>query len=101
MPYIEQSRREEIESFVPQRDIYNCLITMDAVAGDLNYLITSMVDSYILANGLSYRTINDIVGALECAKMELYRRVASGYEDSKIKQNGEVYSKVALNEKES
>jgi len=31
------------------------------------------------------------VGVLECAKMELYRRVAAPYEDKKKEENGDVY----------
>ena len=41
--------------------------------------------------GNSYATINDIIGALEGAKMEFYRRVVAPYEDEKIKENGDVY----------
>jgi len=41
--------------------------------------------------GPSYQTINDIIGALEGAKMEFYRRVVVPYEDKKIKDNGDVY----------
>ena len=33
------------------------------------------------------------MGALECAKLELYRRVAAPYEDVKIMENGDVYTK--------
>jgi len=41
--------------------------------------------------GLSYRTINDILGALEGAKLEFYRRVAVPYENSKLSENGDIY----------
>lgn len=33
----------------------------------------------------------DALGALECCKLEFYRRVAAPYEDSKIKSNGDCY----------
>lgn len=33
----------------------------------------------------------DALGALECCKLEFYRRVAAPYEDSKIISNGDVY----------
>lgn len=32
-----------------------------------------------------------MVGALECAKLELYRRIAIPYEEQKIQENGDVY----------
>lgn len=58
--------------------------------GELNYLFTKLIRSY-LGEFPTYRDFNDVVGALECAKMELYRRVVSKYEDVKIKENGDVY----------
>jgi hypothetical protein len=59
--------------------------------GELNYLITTMLIEYLHARGKSYQTINDILGALEGAKLEFYRRVAVPYETEKCKQNGDVY----------
>ena len=41
---------------------------------------------------ISYRNINELIGVLECAKLELYRRVASPYEDEKIQSNGDVFN---------
>jgi len=40
---------------------------------------------------LRYQNINDLLGALEGAKLELYRRVAAPYEDEKVESNGDVY----------
>jgi hypothetical protein len=59
--------------------------------GELNYAITSLLVSYYTRQGLSYSTINDILGALEGAKLEFYRRVAVPYEEEKRKENGDVY----------
>lgn len=59
--------------------------------GMLNYQISSLLQEYIELQGLKYQTINDIVGALEGAKMEFYARVARPYEDKKIVENGDVY----------
>lgn len=59
--------------------------------GDLNYFFTSFAKGYTDRNGLSYQTINDVVGALEGAKLEFYRRIAVPYEEGKIKENGDVY----------
>lgn len=60
-------------------------------SGQLNYMLTQVVNEYIAQHGLNYRTINDVIGALEGAKLELYRRVAAPYEDKKIQENGDVY----------
>ena len=46
---------------------------------------------YLEAKGESYKTINDIVGALEGAKAEFQRRIVAPYEDKKRQINGDVY----------
>jgi hypothetical protein len=79
MPYIKQEDR-------PRVDLGNM-----AVAGELNYTLTKAALRYVEQHGKSYQTFNDIIGALEGAKAEFYRRVVAPYEDEKIKQNGDVY----------
>lgn len=59
-------------------------------AGELNYAITMLVKGYV-KEGLSYQRINDIMGALEGAKLEMYRRVAVPYENAKMAENGDVW----------
>ena len=59
--------------------------------GELNYVITSLVDAYLKDN-VCYRTLNEAIGVLECAKLELYRRIAAPYEDAKCAENGDVYT---------
>jgi hypothetical protein len=60
-------------------------------SGELNFVITEEIADYILRKGLSYETLNAVIGVLECAKQELYRRVISTYEDQACAKNGEVY----------
>lgn len=59
--------------------------------GQLNYAISSICEQYLLAHGLSYDTINDVLGAQIGALLEFYRLVASPYEDKKIAENGNAY----------
>lgn len=59
-------------------------------AGELNYAFTLIAQEYLNKKGLKYQNINDIIGALEGCKLELYRRFAAPYEDEKIQQNGDV-----------
>jgi hypothetical protein len=80
MPYIVEERRAELDPMVHPE-----------TPGELNYCITMVVIDYLKSHKLSYGTINDIVGALDGAKMEFYRRVAIPYEDEKISTNGDVY----------
>jgi hypothetical protein len=86
MPYINQKARTRIDSGGAPAD-----------AGELNYAITMLVDAYLArAAGTEGRTryghLNEVVGVLECAKLELYRRVAAPYEDEKIAESGDVYT---------
>ena len=86
MPYIHQSDRSFFDEKISFKN--NAIQT----PGELNYFLTRIVDHYISTHGKSYSTINEAIGVLECAKLELYRRIASPYEDSKIKENGDVYT---------
>jgi hypothetical protein len=66
-----------------------------STAGELNYAITRLVDDYLIfRGGIRYTHLNEVVGALECAKLELYRRVAAPYEDQKINETGDVYRSI-------
>lgn len=58
--------------------------------GELNFLISSLCNTY-LDEEPRYADINEVVGVLECAKLELYRRVAAPYEDIACANNGDVY----------
>lgn len=81
MPYLEESRREALDKF---------LISMDK-GGDLNYLTTQLCQTFLEIKGESYATYNEIIGALECCKLELYRRKVALYEDKAIARNGDVW----------
>lgn len=58
--------------------------------GELNYLITMVLRKYEEYTGTNYQSYNDMLGALEGAKLELYRRRVAPYEDVKITENGDV-----------
>ncbi len=93
MPYIKKQDRKKFESAI--EEIVNQLnvsgITGFYPVGELNYIISKIVKDTLDRQGIRYQTINSVIGVLDCCKMELYRRVASPYEDKKIKENGDVY----------
>lgn len=60
-------------------------------SGKLNFVLTQVLLQYVGDNGVSYKTYNDCIGALEACKLEFYRRVVSPYEDKKMLENGDVY----------
>lgn len=85
MPYITQDRRAALAAGA-----------MPENAGELNYLVTKLVDGYLVSQGgVRYARINEVIGVLECAKLEAYRRIAAPYEDSKIAESGDVYLSIA------
>lgn len=86
MPYVSQEARARLDGGAPPEN-----------AGELNYAITMLVDAYLgrcsaEAGRLRYAHVNEAVGVLECAKLELYRRIAAPYEDEKIDESGDVYT---------
>lgn len=81
MPYIRSDRRRILDEKYWEA----------ATPGELNYLITNICTEYAAKHTHGYAVYNDIIGALECAKQEFYRRVVVPYEDIKIKENGDVY----------
>lgn len=95
MPYIEQKEREKLISSLNE---VGCKCDN---AGELNYCFTVIAQTYIQRKGLKYQHINDVIGALEGAKLELYRRVASPYENKKIDENGDVFLVEGLDENKS
>jgi len=64
----------------------------ESTAGRLNYSISRILGAILNDDErISYARINELVGVLECAKIELYRRIAAPYEDDKSRINGDVY----------
>lgn len=88
MPYIKAKDREQYEWAIAA--IAAHLKSSTNVSGDLNYVISAIADR-LIERKPNYQKINSIIGVLECAKMELYRRIASPYEDFKRRTNGDVY----------
>lgn len=87
MPYIKPEDRTKFTF---------CNIPELLGAGELNFALTMICQDYIKDKGLSYQTLNDVLGALEGCKLELYRRQVAPYEDKKIQANGDVYEHVQM-----
>lgn len=87
MPYIKPEDRKPLDPLI---DELASKLPRNAVAGNLNYVVSRLC-ARVLERETNYARLNELVGALECAKLELYRRVAAPYEDRKAAENGEVY----------
>ena len=88
MPYIKKDDRKVFDECL--YELSNTIWT----EGDLNYCISTLLHLYLRREGLCYSNINGLMGVLECAKNEFYRRVAVPYEDKKIFENGDVYGDI-------
>ncbi len=86
MPYIPQDARDPLLSGE----------AFPNTSGELNFLITSIILTYLLDKGVGYDTMNSITGALEQVKDEFQRRVVHPYEDSKKVENGDLYPTLAI-----
>lgn len=81
MPYIDQYVRDCMHGGMPP-----------SYVGELNYAITKLCNEFLKQiTDESYEAYNGIIGVLECAKLEFYRRAVAVYEDKKMSENGDVY----------
>jgi uncharacterized protein DUF6899 len=86
MPYVKSEKRGGLDAGDVAKE-----------AGELNYVITKKIDDYLnykkrKDDRIGYSHLNEVIGVLECAKLELYRRLAADYEDKKKEENGDVYT---------
>lgn len=85
MPYIKGYERQDMH-----QSIAGLSLNINSV-GQLNYAITQLCRNFLATSDKKYADYNSIVGVLESAKLEFYRRAVSIYEDKKRDENGDVY----------
>lgn len=102
MPYTRPEHRPPLDPHVDRLCVQIHRLretTGKGVAGFANYSITRLLLKLLGVKDLTnippigshdYDRINEAIGMLECCKLELYRRLAAPYEDTKIEQNGDV-----------
>ena len=95
MPYINEDKRMVLNEYIDQlinaiREL-ECDDPSNNTEGNINYIISSILNR-VYVDSLNYGSINDVIGVLECVKLEFYRRVATPYEDQKVFDNGDVYN---------
>ena len=86
MPYIKPRLRRCLANIVDAMDKH----VEGLSAGELNYLITTMLHKWLAVVNLDYGDVNEVIGVLECAKASLIETVLIPYEKDKMKQNGNV-----------
>jgi len=87
MPYIKPENRKLYDFAI--KEVAAALTTYEYSPGDFNYVITKICLAFISAQD-NCEVYNEVIGVLECAKLEFYRRRVAAYEDGKIEQNGDV-----------
>lgn len=89
MPYISREKRAVLNPAVQGlADAFKALDDDANFAGNLNFALSKLF--LLLYPQANYQRFNDIVGALECCKLELYRKRIAPYEEIKEKENGPV-----------
>ncbi len=87
MPYIKQNQRPDIDKLVEPLIAHLKSLPVEDQDGSLNYAITKVVKNVY---PLKYFHVNRALGVLTAVTQELYRVVIGPYEDTKIKENGQV-----------
>lgn len=92
MPYIKQEFRDELTPLIDalsqkikEINDKNPAQTRD---GLLNFALTEIMNQTF--PDARYTDFNEIIGFLECCKLEYYRKKIAPYEDIKEKENGAV-----------
>lgn len=89
MPYINQEKRAILDPAL--QGLVEAFVKLDDdgnFAGNLNYVVSKLLK--ILYPSPNYQRFNDMVGALECCKLELYRTRIAPYEELKEQVNGPI-----------
>ena len=89
MPYIKPEDRAKFHLYA-DHGAEGIKLVADT-PGELTYCLTVVVRAYLRLKGKSFGTICVIMGALFCAALEFYRRIAAPYEADKEWTNGDVY----------
>lgn len=95
MPYIDEKKRESLNESINliclSLNKKNNKLTNEeflSICGDINYCFSRIISNVM--GEVSYSKIAVITGVLENIKQEFYRRVAEGYENKKIIENGDI-----------
>ena len=91
MPYIPKEDRVKLDAALS-------LLSLNE-PGHVNYLITKICHKYLNHDfgwytpghfKVDYARHNEVIGVLECAKLEFYRMQTAKYEEEKRRENGDI-----------
>lgn len=82
MPYLKAKDATRLKASLPT----------PTSAGELNYCIAQLTMNYLgVLAVVDYSALNAAIGALESAKLEIYRRLVAPYENGKIREHGDCF----------
>lgn len=87
MPYIKQDLRPDIDNLVEPLIEHIKSLSIEDQDGVLNYALTKVIKKVYPQK---YYHLNRALGVLTAVIQEFYRKVVAPYEETKIKQNGDV-----------
>ncbi len=87
MPYIKADQRPAIDELVKPLIDHLKSIPLEDQDGSLNYAVTKIIKNVYPQK---YFHFNRALGVLTAIIQELYRKIVGPYEDTKIKENGDV-----------
>ncbi len=87
MPYIKKESRPAIDELVNPLIIYLKSLPVEKQDGALNYVITKIIKGLYPQK---YFHFNRALGVLSAVTSEFYQRIVAPFEDTKIKENGDV-----------
>jgi len=90
IPYIDRLKRGQYECYIRMLIKILCEEEKD-YEGHFNYIISTINNGLLKHYGVKYKNVNKLIGVLECAKLELYSRIAVPYEKKKASENGDVF----------
>jgi hypothetical protein len=82
MPYVKQGKRTDLDRIVAEMALFD--VKAD---GDLNYILYAYCKRCVKP---SYNNYKNFCGELRQCATEIERRLLGPYEDTKIKENGDV-----------
>lgn len=87
MPYIKKEQRPSIDTLIEPLIAHVQSLPVEDQDGSLNYAFTKIIKNVY---PMKYFHLNRALGVLSAVTHELYRVVIGPYEDTKIKENGQV-----------
>lgn len=83
MPFLSPMQKAEVNEKMKEGRCLN--------EGELTYVLTKLIVTNWHSGEGNYAALCQIIGALECTKMQFFKEIVVPYEEKKKQLNGDVY----------